>query len=67
MQTDSFSLDLDFKSALELYIYFSTRDEELHGAPAAFVEKLRSYLYERLSIEEMERPAELFARLGRMG
>jgi hypothetical protein len=64
---DGFSLEVDFGSALALYLYLKPREEELSGAPAALLESLRSYLYERLSIEEMERPEELLARLGRKG
>jgi hypothetical protein len=60
---DPFSLDFDFRSALELYLYFEPREDELSGAPAALLSSLKAYLYARLSIEEMERPHELLARL----
>jgi len=62
---DRFSLDLDFPDALGLYIFLSGREDELAGAAAGLVGRLRDFLYERLSIEEMECPRELLARLGR--
>jgi hypothetical protein len=64
---DTFSLDVDFRSALALYIFLKAREEELSDAPSALFERLRAFLYERLSIEEMERPEELLARIGRTG
>lgn len=61
---DPFSFSLDLRSALGLYLFLQPKEEELSGAPAAVLSSLKSYLYERLSIEEMERPQELLARLG---
>ena len=60
-------MNVDFRSALALYVFLKGREEELTDAPAALFERLRAFLYERLSIEEMERPEELLARLGRAG
>jgi hypothetical protein len=60
---DDFSANLSFKGALELYIYLLEREEELpRGACSLFV-SLRSYLYDRLTVEEMESPKELLTRL----
>jgi hypothetical protein len=60
---DSFSLEIEFRNALALYVYLKQSEENLSGAPAALYESLRSYLYERLSIEEMEEAETLLARL----
>jgi hypothetical protein len=60
---DDFSASLSLKCALELYIYLLEREEELpRGASVLFV-SLRAYLYDRLTVEEMESPKELLARL----
>ncbi len=63
MTNDLCSLELDLRDALALYIFFHGREEELSGAVVSFSNRIRDYLYERLSIEEMERPEELLARL----
>ena len=60
---EPFPLELDFRSALELYLYLEPKEEELPAAAAALLSSLKAYLYARLSIEEMERPRELLARL----
>jgi len=60
---ESFSLEIEFRSALALYVYLKQREEDLQGAPAFLFDSLRSYLYERLSIEEMEDAETLLARL----
>lgn len=60
---DPCSVELDFRDALALYIFFQGREEELSGAVSAFADRIRDYLYERLSIEEMENAEELLARL----
>lgn len=60
---DRCTLDLDFQDALALYIFFHGREEELVGSVAAFADRIRDFLYERLSIEEMEEPEELLAKL----
>ncbi len=60
-----FTVDLDIPDALALYIFFCGREEELQGAAAALAERLRTFLYDRLSIEDMERPEDCLARLAR--
>ncbi len=62
---EDFNLEMGFRQALELYLYLKAREEELSGGAAGLFDELRSYLYERLSIEEMEHPELLLARLGR--
>jgi hypothetical protein len=62
---DRFTLDLDFPEALGLYIFFRGREEELEGASAALAVRLRDFLYDRLSIEDMEQPEKYLARLAR--
>ena len=62
---EPFRLELDFRRALSLYVYLQASETELPDAVSAFFAELRAYLYERLSIEEMERPEELLKRMGR--
>ncbi|HRY56038.1 MAG TPA: hypothetical protein P5133_13230 [Spirochaetia bacterium] len=60
---EAFSLDLDLRSALGLYLFLEAKEEELTESPASLLASLKAYLYERLSIEEMERPRDLLASL----
>ena len=60
---DDFIARLGIRAALQLYIYLEAREEELSGGPAQIYAALRSYLYERLSIEEMESPAAFLSKL----
>jgi hypothetical protein len=60
---DDFTATIGFRDALGLYIFLRGREEELTEPAAKLYDRLRSYLYERLSIEEMERPEDLLSRL----
>jgi hypothetical protein len=60
---DDFVARLGLRPALELFLFLEDREEELRGGASAIYAALRSYLYERLSIEEMESPAAYLARL----
>lgn len=62
---EAFSLEVDLRTALDLYLFLKVREEELTGAPSELFESLREFLYDRLSIEEMEHPETLLARLDR--
>ncbi len=64
-QSERFSFDMNFRDALALYIFFRGREEELAGTASALSDRIRDFLYDRLSIEEMERPEELLSRLDR--
>jgi hypothetical protein len=63
MDIDDFSAHLSLRAALQLYIYLAAREEELVGGPAELYASLRGYLYDRLSIEEMESPETLLSSL----
>jgi|GEM_PF-1543265 len=58
-----FEARMDFREALGLYIFLRNREEELSGGTAKLYERLRSYLYGWLSIEDMEKPEELLSRI----
>jgi hypothetical protein len=60
---DDFIARMDLKAALRLYVFLEAREDELELGTAELYAELRSYLYERLSIEEMESPETLLARL----
>lgn len=65
---DDFSLSLDLRRALALFLLLESRPDA-GGADSLpleeLEEELRSYLYNRLSIEEMEHPDELYASLSK--
>jgi hypothetical protein len=58
-----FAAEMSFREALDLYIFLRAREEELSAGAERLYEALRSFLYERLSIEEMEKPEELLSRI----
>jgi hypothetical protein len=60
---EDFIARMGLRDSLELYLFFRSAEAELAGAPDRLFESLRSYLYERLSIEEMESPEALLDRL----
>jgi hypothetical protein len=60
---ESFLPALGRTDALELYIYLAEREGELCGGPSRLLAQLRAFLYEHLSIEELEDPAGLLARM----
>jgi hypothetical protein len=55
------SLELELHEALGLWL--ALRDKEREETIVALSASLRSYLYDHLSIDEMERPAETWLRL----
>ena len=60
---DDFIARLDLREALELYIFLQGQEEALSGASSKILAALRAYLYDRLSIEDMEFPSALLAKL----
>jgi len=60
---DDFTASMGLRDTLELYLFFERREGELKGAAERLYISLRSYLYDRLSIEEMESPSALLERL----
>ncbi len=62
---DDFIARLSLRSALELYLFLEGREEELSGGPAELYATLRLYLYDRLSIEDMESPEAFLSKLDR--
>jgi hypothetical protein len=60
---DDFTVRLGFRGALQLYVFLEAREEELIGGTAELYAALRTYLYDRLSIEDMESPETLLATL----
>ena len=58
-----FSLNLGLKDSLELYLFLRRREPELGGASLKLCSALRAFLYDRLSIEEMEDPEAFLMRL----
>lgn len=60
---DDFMIRMELKAALSLYIFLETREAELESGGLDLYAALRRYLYDRLSIEEMESPAALLAKL----
>jgi hypothetical protein len=53
---EDFITSLDLKGALELYLFLEAREDELKGSSSRIFVSLRAYLYDHLSIEEMESP-----------
>jgi hypothetical protein len=60
---EDFSARMSLRDALELYLFFEADEAELPSSASDLRDALRSYLYERLSIEEMESPRALLDRL----
>jgi len=58
-----FATTMDFREALGMYIFLRASEGDLPAGAARLYESLRSYLYGRLSIEEMEKPEELLYRI----
>jgi hypothetical protein len=54
---------MELREALELYLFFESCGADLPPSAVSLRDKLRQYLYERLSIEEMEKPEALLGRL----
>jgi hypothetical protein len=60
---DDFFARMDLKGALELYLFLDEREDELGVASGKLLAALRAYLYDNLSIEEMESPRALLETL----
>jgi hypothetical protein len=60
---DDFALRMDLRGALELYLFLEEQEDELDGASEKLFAALRAYLYDHLSIEEMESPRTLLETL----
>jgi hypothetical protein len=67
---EDFAARLSLKEALELYLFLEALETAspgaaagLRGGPERIFAELRAYLYERLSIEDMEEPRALLDRL----
>lgn len=60
---ENFSASMGLRDALELYLFLEAEDAELPLSASVLRSELRSYLYEHLSIEEMESPRALLDRL----
>jgi hypothetical protein len=60
---DDFIVRTDLRGALEIYLFLVAREGDLEGGTAKLLAAVRSYLYERLSIEDMQAPAACLARL----
>ncbi len=60
---EDFTVRASLREALEIYLFLDEREAELQGGTARLLIGLRSYLYDRLSIEQMESPRELLAKL----
>ena len=60
---DDFLARLSVRSALQLYVFLEGREDELSGGPAELYAAIRSYLYDRLSIEELESPHDFLSKL----
>jgi hypothetical protein len=60
---DDFVARLGMRDSIQLYLFLEKREEQLSGGASALYAMLRSYLYERLSIEEMEFPEAFLSKL----
>ena len=63
MTPTDFSLSLDLQGALALFLIVERRPQDANRDLEAIEEALRDYLYERLSIAEMEEPDSLYERM----
>lgn len=62
---EDFTLRMGMRDALELYLHFAGSEAALGKTASAerLYASLRAYLYDHLSIEEMESPEALLKRL----
>ena len=60
---DDFTARMDLRGALGHYIFLQGHEGELDPGSSRLFGELRAYLYDRLSIEEMESPGTLLGRL----
>jgi len=60
---DEFTAHMNLRGALELYIFLSVQEDQLSGVATALYSDLRVFLYDRLSIEDMEFPETFLSKL----
>jgi len=60
---DDFVARFNLKGALELYLFLEAHGDRLGEASSRLLVSLRAYLYDNLSIEEMESPGTLLETL----
>ena len=60
---EDFVARLKLRDAIELYLFLEDSEGKLEGEPRLLFAALRAYLYDHLSIEDMENPRKLLERL----
>ncbi len=60
---DELIVHLGLKDALQIFLFLSNHEEDLEGGASLLYSTLRTYLYNGLSIENMESPETLLAKL----
>ena len=60
---DELIVHLGLRDALQIFLFLSSHEEDLEGGVSILHNTLRTYLYDCLSIENMESPATLLAKL----
>ena len=60
---DELIVHLGLSDALQIFLFLSSHEEDLRGGVSVFYTTLRTYLYDGLSIENMESPETLLAKL----
>lgn len=60
---DDFTSKISLREALECYIFLQDKEPELPRGALILFGQLQQYLYQRMSIEEMENPERLLSRL----
>jgi hypothetical protein len=60
---DELTVHLGLKDALQIFLFLSNHEEALEGSVSILHSTLRTYLYDSLSIENMESPETLLAKL----
>ncbi len=58
-----FTARMSLKSALKLYLFLEAREEDLEDGAEELYSSLRAYLYDNLSIQDMEKPLILLQKL----
>jgi hypothetical protein len=60
---DDFCARLDIREALRLYMFLEAREDELSEGVDGLYSRLRTYLYENLSIQDLEQPEKFLQKL----
>jgi len=60
---DELILHLGLREALQIFLFLSNHDKDLEGGVSVLYSTIRTYLYDGLSIENMESPETLLAKL----